>query len=68
MKLFFLILLIAVILFISIKPHEGFDASYNKIHKRHNEIELFSNANIAIFTIAFVLFTVMLFLIIKLRT
>lgn len=62
MKYFFLILLILVLIFLSVKP-EGFDASNNSI-----DSDMFSNANMAFFTITFVLFIVIAFLVLKLRS
>lgn len=69
MKLFFLILLIIVLIFLSVKPMEGFDASYNRIRNtnENSDESMFSNANIALFTIVFVLFIVIAFLVVKLR-
>jgi hypothetical protein len=63
MKYFFLILLILVLIFLSVKPMEGFDASNNSL-----ESDMFSNANMAFFTIIFVLFIIIAFLVVKLRT
>jgi hypothetical protein len=61
MKYFFLILLITVLIFLSVKPIEGFDAS-------NNSIDSYTISNIAFFTIAFVLFILIAFLVVKLRT
>lgn len=79
---FFLILLITVLVFISAKP-EGFDISRNvnylppkvstvqaSIDPEKDDIVIvfFTPANIAIFTIGFVLFIIMVFLIMKLNS
>lgn len=61
MKYFFLILLITVLIFLSVKPVEGFDAS-------NNSIDSYTISNIAFFTITFILFLVIIFLFMKLRT
>jgi uncharacterized membrane protein len=60
MKYFFLILLIIVLVYLSVKP-EGFDAS-------NNSLDSYTFSNIAFFTIVFVLFVVIIFLILKLRS
>jgi hypothetical protein len=83
---FFLILLTAVLVFISVKPLEGFDTSHNYVKPKTRDIsynitysgnvskasveepELFSPANVALFTLGFVLFIILLFLIIKLKS
>ena len=81
---FFLILLIAVLVFISVKSIEGLDMSNNYVRGRdisyniynysketNNQIyvdEMFTPANIALVTIGVVLFIIMIFLIIKLNT
>ena len=68
MKYFFLILLIIVLIYLSVKPIEGFDASHNSLKVSVYEIEYFTNANIALFTIFFVIFILIAFIIIKLRS
>jgi TRAP-type mannitol/chloroaromatic compound transport system permease small subunit len=60
MKFFFLILLIIVLIYLSVKPIEGFDSSYNSLD--------ISNAHIALYTIVFVLFIIIAFLVIKIRS
>ena len=61
MKYFFLILLIIVLIYLSVKPTEGFDAS-------NNSLDSYTFSNIAFFTIVFVLFMVIIFLFMKLRS
>jgi hypothetical protein len=60
MKIILFLLLLIVLVFLSVK-REGFDASYNSIEK-------YSNAHLAIYTIVFVLFIIIAFLIIKIRS
>jgi hypothetical protein len=78
MPYFFLILLTIVLVFISIKP-EGFDISSNYVKgatgatgatgpSGKNEIYIFTPGNIIIFTLGFLLFMIMIFLIIKLNS
>ena len=62
MKYFFLILLIIVLVYLSVKPMEGFDASNNLLN------DSYTISNIAFFTIVFVLFIVIIFLVLKLRS
>ena len=62
MKYFFLILLIIVLVYLSVKPMEGFDASNNALN------DSYTISNIAFFTIVFVLFIIIIFLFMKLRT
>jgi hypothetical protein len=65
MKFFFLILLTIVLIYLSIKP-EGFDASNNSLDSLDTH-GIFSKANMALFTVVFVLFIIISFLVIKLR-
>jgi hypothetical protein len=81
MPYFFLILLTAVLVFISAKP-EGFDISRNYIKgpigptgpsgstgpSGKNEIIVFTPGNIIVFTIGIILFIIMIILIIKLKS
>jgi hypothetical protein len=62
MKYFFLILLIIVLIYLSVKPMEGFDASNNSLN------DSYTISNIAFFTIVFILFIVLIFLFMKLRS
>jgi len=61
MKYFFLILLIIVLVYLSVKPMEGFDAS-------NNSLDSYTFSNMAFFSIVFVLFIVIIFLFMKLRS
>ena len=62
MKYFFLILLIIVLVYLSVKPMEGFDASNNSLN------DSYTISNIAFFSIVFVLFLLIIFLVLKLRS
>jgi hypothetical protein len=62
MKYFFLILLIIVLVYLSVKPIETFDASNNLL------TDSYTISNIVFFSIVFVLFVLIIFVVLKLRS